>query len=111
MNLPELFSTPRRALSRNPLSPPGAVHRRGAEIAQRGAEKDISSLRPSARSPRRVRTVVNPSRDRDLFGEVNVLNGVEEADAFVHRALESLAARNQPHAAAALVDDGRADGL
>src|SRR5687767_4697000 len=51
------------------------------------------------------------SGDGDLFGEVDVLNGVEELDAFGHRALERLAARNQPHPAAALVDDGRADGL
>src|SRR5919205_1202407 len=50
-------------------------------------------------------------RHRDLFGEVHVLDGVEELGAFAHGALERLAAGDEAHAAAALVDDGGADGV
>src|SRR5215211_6539479 len=52
-----------------------------------------------------------PSGHRDLFGQVDVLNGVEEPGALVHGALERLAAGDEAHAAAALVDDGGANGL
>ncbi len=43
--------------------------------------------------------------------EEDVLDGVEELDAFGHRALEGLAADDQPGPAGPLVDDGGADGL
>ena len=45
--------------------------------------------------------------DRYLFAEVNILNGVRDRYAFLHRALEGLAPRNKPRAAGALVDHGR----
>src|SRR4051794_18335434 len=45
-------------------------------------------------------------RDRDLVGEVDVLDRVQQPDALVHRPLEGLAARDQPGAAGALVDHG-----
>src|SRR6266403_3334965 len=47
----------------------------------------------------------------DFGAEVDVLNGVEELDAFLHGALESLAAGDEASAASALVDDGSGDGF
>src|SRR6185503_17807986 len=49
--------------------------------------------------------------DRDLLVQVNVLNRVEQLDAFLHRPLERLAARDEPHTAGALVDDRRLHGF
>src|SRR5262245_15525057 len=43
------------------------------------------------------------SGDRDFVAEVDVLDRVQEGDAVLARALERLAAGDQPHAAAALV--------
>ena len=45
--------------------------------------------------------------DRDLLGEIHVLDRVEQRRAFLHRTLERLAARDQAHAAGALVDHRR----
>src|SRR6202008_558656 len=49
--------------------------------------------------------------DGDVGAEVDVLNGVEELDAFFHGALESFAAGDEAGAARALVDDGGGDGF
>src|SRR6266403_4483917 len=43
----------------------------------------------------------------DFGAEVDVLDGVEKLDAFLHRALESFTARDQAGAAGALVDHRR----
>src|SRR6266849_10990547 len=50
-------------------------------------------------------------RDGDFGAEVDVLNGVQELDAFFHRALEGLAAGDEAGAASAFVDDGGGDGF
>ena len=47
----------------------------------------------------------------DFGTEVDVLDRVQELDAFAHWALESFAAGNQAGAAGALVDDRRGDGF
>src|SRR4051812_26627109 len=57
-----------------------------------------------------ARTRWNPSRDRNPLVEIDVLDGVDQADSFGHRTLECLAAGDQADAAGALVDDGGADG-
>ena len=49
--------------------------------------------------------------DGHFIVEVNVLNGVQQGDAVLHRTLEGLAAADEPHAPGALVDHGRRDGL
>jgi hypothetical protein len=49
--------------------------------------------------------------DRDLFAEVNVLDGIEELNPVLHRALERLATRNQVHAARSLIDHRRERGV
>ena len=51
------------------------------------------------------------SGDGDGLVEVDVLDDVQEADAFVHGALESFAAADEAHAAGALVDDRRLHGF
>src|SRR2546427_12275506 len=50
-------------------------------------------------------------RDGDFGAEVDVLNGVQELDAFFHGTLERFASRNEAGAAGALVDDGGGDGF
>src|SRR3954449_5906882 len=49
--------------------------------------------------------------DRDLGRQVDVLDRPQQLGALVDRALERLAARDQAHAAGALVDDRGPDGL
>ena len=49
--------------------------------------------------------------DGDFFAEVDVLDGVEEADAFFEGSLEGFASRDEAHAACAFVDDGGDDGV
>ena len=49
--------------------------------------------------------------DGDFGAEVNVLDGVEELDAFGHGALEGFAAGDEAGAAGALVDDGGGYGF
>jgi hypothetical protein len=51
------------------------------------------------------------SGDGDFGTEVDVLDGVEKLDAFLHGALESFAAGDEAGAAGALVDDGSGDGF
>src|SRR3954465_6557725 len=51
------------------------------------------------------------SGDGDLRREVDVLDRAQQLGALVERAPERLAARDEPHAAGALVDDGGADRL
>ena len=51
------------------------------------------------------------SGDRDVFFEIDVLDGVEELDPFGHRALEGLASGDQSGAACALIDDRREDRI
>src|SRR6266404_6812280 len=46
-----------------------------------------------------------------FFAEVDVLNGVQQLDSFIHRPLESFASRNETHAATALIDHGSAHGF
>ena len=46
-------------------------------------------------------------RDRDVLVQVDVLDGVEQLHAFLHRTLKRLAARDQTHPAGALVDHRR----
>ncbi len=48
---------------------------------------------------------------RDVFAEVDVLNGVQQGGTDIKRLLEGFAATDKPHAAAAFVDDSRAHGL
>src|SRR5690348_10401757 len=47
-----------------------------------------------------------PLRDRNLLGEIDVLNRVQQSDTFLHRTLEGLTARDESGAASAFVDDG-----
>src|SRR5690606_40078838 len=47
------------------------------------------------------------ARDGDARVQVDVLDRVQQRRAFLHRPLEGLAARDEAHAAGALVDDGR----
>src|ERR1043165_2901102 len=49
------------------------------------------------------------SGDCDVLAEIDILNCIQDFHAFVHRALECLAAGNESHAARPLVDDGRTD--
>ena len=49
--------------------------------------------------------------DGDFGAEVDVLDGVEELDAFLHGALEGFAAGDEASAAGALVDDSSSDGF
>src|SRR5437762_11206338 len=49
--------------------------------------------------------------DGDFGAEVDVLDGVEELDAFLHGALEGFAAGDEASAAIALVDDSSGDGF
>src|SRR5258708_26113634 len=49
--------------------------------------------------------------DGDVGAEVDVLDGVEELDAFFHGALEGFAAGDEAGAAGALVDDGGGYGF
>ena len=49
--------------------------------------------------------------DCNFFGKVNVLNGVQQFDAFVHWALEGFSSGDQTRSAAAFVDDCGADGI
>src|ERR1035438_8287039 len=44
-------------------------------------------------------------RHRHFFAQIDVLNGVQQAYAFFHGPLESLAPGNKSHPACALVDD------
>src|SRR5678815_2374579 len=43
--------------------------------------------------------------DGNFVGKVNVLDGVQQLDAFIHRTLERFAAGDEPHSAATLVDN------
>src|SRR5690242_17219585 len=49
--------------------------------------------------------------DRDLVVEVDILDGVEQLDALLHRPLERLAAGDEAHASRALVDHRGAHGV
>src|SRR5258708_3872341 len=49
--------------------------------------------------------------DGDFGAKVDVLDGVEELDAFLHGALEGFAAGDEAGAAGALVEDGGGDGF
>src|SRR5258708_35521177 len=69
--------------------------------AVRGPQSAIHN--PYARNP--------SSGDRDVLVQVDVLNRVQQPDAFLDRALEGLAAGDEAHAAGALVDDGRLHSL
>src|SRR5476649_2350695 len=83
-------------------------------------EACFSSERSSSRA--RVRSTGWPMRatlridmresgDRDGAVQIDVLDRVQQPDALVHRALKRFAAGDQPHAARALVDDGRLHGF
>src|SRR5207245_2297196 len=48
---------------------------------------------------------------RDFGAQVDILDDVEELDAFLHRALEGLAAGDEAGTASALVDDGGGNGF
>src|SRR5436853_7469349 len=63
-----------------------------------------------ARGSRRAFASMSPLRlsDSDLLRQINVLDGVEDFNAFVHRFLKGLAPADQAHAAGALVDHRRA---
>src|SRR5262249_34252276 len=50
-------------------------------------------------------------RDADFGAQIDVLNSVEEPDAFAHRTLERLAAGNKASTAGALVDHCGGDGF
>ena len=49
--------------------------------------------------------------DRDVGGQVDVLDGVEQRHAFLERPLEGLAAGDESHPAGPLVDHGRLHGF
>src|SRR5260370_5124252 len=53
----------------------------------------------------------NGSSDGDFGAEVDVLNGVQELDAFFQGTLEGFASRDEAGAAGALVDDGSGNGF
>jgi hypothetical protein len=44
--------------------------------------------------------------DCDTLVEIHILDGIQDPDTFIHRALESFAAGDQALSAGALVDDG-----
>ena len=67
--------------------------------------------RRDGRCSRRRQQKSKTSGDRDRAAQIDVLNRVQQADAFLHRALERLAAGDQPHAAGALVDHRGLDGF
>src|SRR5438477_426708 len=73
----------------------------------------LSAVAPfSRRQLRRSGTPQGSSLgDGDVGAEVNVLNGVEELDAFLHGALERFAAGDETRAASALVDNRSGDGF
>src|SRR4051812_36290245 len=50
-------------------------------------------------------------RDCDVVTKVDVLDRLQKIDTFLERTLERLATGDEPHAAGALVDDGRRDRL
>ncbi len=54
-------------------------------------------------------TLCIPLGDGDALAEIDVLDGVQQLDAFIHRLLERLAAADHATAAGALVDHGRGD--
>src|SRR5690606_13665298 len=85
---------------------------RNTRYATRGTQHAVRNTRYATRGTQHaVRNTRYALRHRHLVVEVDVLDGVEEFDALGHRALERLAAGDQPHPARALVDDGRARGL
>ena len=49
--------------------------------------------------------------DRDVFVEIDVLNGLDEIDAFFEGALKDFAAHDHAHATGAFVGDGGIDGI
>ncbi len=55
--------------------------------------------------------VLSGLSDGYVIAEVNVLDCVEEVDAFGHRALECFAAGDEAGPAASFVDDRGADGI
>src|SRR6185369_2993418 len=57
---------------------------------------------PAGRRPRGRRCL----GEADLLAEVDVLNRVQDLHALLHGLLEGLAARDEPGATGALVDDG-----
>lgn len=58
-----------------------------------------------------IRKMPARSSDGHVFAEVNVLDSVQEFDAFGHWALERFAAGDEAGSAAAFVDDRGADGI
>src|SRR5688572_28500733 len=52
-----------------------------------------------------------PLGDRDILCQIDVLNRVQQRDAFLDRTLERFTARDQTHPARALVDDRGLHGL
>ena len=49
--------------------------------------------------------------DGNVFGEIDVLNGIEQCDAIRHRPLERFPSRNEPCPTCAFVDDRGPEGL
>src|SRR5688572_16714774 len=49
--------------------------------------------------------------DRNFFRQIDVLNRIQQLDAFIHRTLECFSSGNQAHAAAAFIDDRSAHGF
>lgn len=58
-----------------------------------------------------VRRGTRHLRDCNLFIEIDILDGVQNIDTLIHRALERFPAADESGAAGALVDHCRADGL
>ena len=92
-----------RARPAVPHCRPRPTSRRTKPSARRSSSPshEGTSLAPAGLMTARLRRL----RDGDRVVEVDVLDRVQQLDAFVHRALERLAAGDQSHAAAALVDD------
>src|SRR3954469_13548026 len=73
--------------------------------------RDVRMPPPFHGDRRQARAVADSLRDRDLVGEIDVLDGAKEGDALVHRPLERLAPRDEAGPAGALVDDRGLDRL
>src|SRR5206468_2712881 len=73
-------------------------------LMKQSTRSHARGLRLTIDGPRLGKTPV--LSDSDLGAKVDILDGVEELDAFLHGALERFAAGNEASAASTLIDDG-----
>jgi hypothetical protein len=50
-------------------------------------------------------------RHSDFPGQINILNRIQQCNAFLHRPLEGFSSGDQPHTAGSLVDDSCPNGF